>query len=173
MTIWVPGIPRPKGSVTPNRGGKTVRPAQAQTTDWQRTVALFVKRYLRERLAPGWDLGPGYDGPVHFSGAFLFARPEGDESAYPMGKAYDGDKLMRCVADALSACGSRGSSACRPGCRKHGGLLTDDDRIVSWGQFDVLWAAPLIEVTSIGSPVREYLPGQPSEAGAYLEVRAK
>lgn len=148
LAVWVPGIPRPKGSVTPNKGGKTVRPAQAQTTDWQRTVALFVKRALRET---SW---PPYDGPAQFSGAFLFARPEGDESAYPMGRAYDGDKLQRCAADALSACGSRGSSACRAGCRKHGGLLADDDRIVTWGPFDVLWAAD----------------GQP---GAQLEVRAK
>lgn len=137
LSVWVPGIPRPKGSVTPNKGGKTVRPAQAQTTDWQRTVALFVRRYFRD-----WELQClPYDGPVQFSGAFLFERPAGNESAYPMGRAYDGDKLQRCAADALSACGSRGSSACRPGCRKHGGLLADDDRIVRWGPFDVLWAA--------------------------------
>lgn len=155
LAVWVPGIPRPKGSVTPNKGGKTVRPAQAQTTDWQKCVALYVRRYLplpSPSLRPVWP--SAYDGPVQFSGAFLFARPEGDESAYPMGKAYDGDKLQRCAADALSACGSRGSSACRPGCRKHGGLLADDDRIVTWGPFDVLWAAD-------------------GQAGAQLEVRAK
>lgn len=159
LSVWVPGIPRPKGSVTPNKGGKTVRPAQAQTTSWQKCVALFVRRELKaEHRPPGYGIEhippPMYGGPVQFSGAFLFARPKGDESAYPMGRAYDGDKLQRCAADALSACGSRGSSVCRAGCRKHGGLLADDDRIVRWGPFDVLWAAD----------------GQP---GAQLEVRAK
>lgn len=133
LSVWVPGTPRPKGSVTVNGDGRTVRPAQRESGAWQRCVALHVRRSV-DGTAP-------YVGPVSFSGVFAFRPPErGEAGAYPMGRAYDGDKLQRCVADALSACGSRGSAGCKPGCRKHGGLLSDDDRIVAWGPFYVVWA---------------------------------
>jgi hypothetical protein len=149
LSVWVPGVPRPKGSYDVNRNG-TLRPAQRESAAWQRTVALFVKRAIRD----GGLVWQPYAGAVQLAGAALFARPEGNESVYPMGKAYDGDKLLRALADGLSACGSRGSGKCTAGCRKHGALLADDDRIVTWGPFGVLWAVDgqagaQIEVTSL------------------------
>lgn len=50
----------------------------------------------------------------------------------PLGaRAGDVDKLARNVLDALSACGSAGSSACEQGCRKHAGVYRDDSQVVA------------------------------------------
>lgn len=143
VSCWVAGTPRPKGSWTPGRNGK-LRPAQAQSTDWQQHVAQTVRA--------GWIGREPFRGDAGFSAQFLIKRPMGvDVIARPRptggvkrGGTYDGDKLIRLVADALSACTGRGSAGCvcaaKPRERKHAGVLADDDRIADWGPFPLRWA---------------------------------
>lgn len=142
LSVWVPGTPMPKGSLK-HVGEGRMKPDNPGSLPWQEHVAAIAgNAWIRERRAGAEMIPtPVYSGPVALSGAFLFARPAGDTSAYPIGHsgAYDGDKLIRNVADALSAHGSRGAKRCKSSCRKHGGVLADDRIIVDWGRFVVRW----------------------------------
>lgn len=163
LSVWVPGTPKPKGSMR-HVGEGRMKPDNPGSLPWQEHVAAIAgNAWLRD--PEGRDLlGRPHAGPVALSGAFLFARPAGDDSAYPIGHtgAYDGDKLIRNVADALSAHGSRGAKRCAGSCRKHGGVLADDRIVVDWGPFSIRWAP---ETWPSG------VPGEPGP-GALIEVRA-
>lgn len=171
LSVWVPGTPKPKGSMR-HVGNGVMRPDNPGSLPWQEHVAA-VAGNAWQRNYPGNASSPcPIAGPVALSGAFLFARPPGDTTAYPIGHsgAYDGDKLIRNVADALSAHGSRGATRCKSSCRKHGGVLADDRIIVSWGPFWVRWDTPRVQPVS-SSPevvIGESLRGP----GALIEVRA-
>lgn len=116
-----------------------MKPDNPGSLPWQEHVATIAGNAWKRRVDS--EPLPPWAGPVALSGAFLFARPAGNTTAYPIGRddAYDGDKLIRNVADALSAHSSRGAGRCKPACRKHGGVLADDRLIVKWGPFGVEW----------------------------------
>lgn len=165
LSVWVPGKPMPKGSMR-HIGEGRMKPDNPGSLPWQEHVAAIAgNAWARQSDAAGfWR---PHASPVALSGAFLFARPPGDTSAYPIGRddAYDGDKLIRNVADALSAHGSRGAKRCASSCRKHGGVLADDRIIVRWGPFDVMWADPNLVDSA------EFPDWQP-EVGAMITVTA-
>lgn len=176
LSVWVPGTPMPKGSLK-HVGEGRMKPDNPGSLPWQEHVAAIAGNAWIERSPVLGGHGP-HVGPVALSGAFLFARPPEDTSEYPIGHsgAYDGDKLIRNVADALSAHGSRGAKRCKSACRKHGGVLADDRIIVDWGKFRVRWDTQLIEVTAIGAAEREYVLGGPEFGpggpGALITVTA-
>lgn len=142
LSVLVSGTPRPKGSWNVGASGK-LYPAQRQSAAWQECVALFAGRGYG-RLLP-------WGGPAALSVVFTFERGTAPLD-YPIGTndGYDGDKLLRLVADALSAHGSRGSARCKPGCRKHAGVLGDDRQIADWSA-KVRWGTPgaYIEVNAL------------------------
>lgn len=167
LSVWVPGTPKPKGSMR-HVGNGAMKPDNPGSLPWQEHVAAIAgNAWIRERRAGAEMIpAPVYSGPVALSGAFLFTRPAGDTSAYPIGHsgAYDGDKLIRNVADALSAHGSRGAKRCKSACRKHGGVLADDRIIVDWGPWRTRWADAVLETDS-----GAFAPGH---AGALIHVAA-
>jgi hypothetical protein len=146
LSCWVPGTPKPKGSkkAIPRAGGKGVYLAEATAGSeaWQIHVAQIAHRHLIMDTRMGMEHipPPVYSGPAVLWVTFLFIRPPGIETTYPIGDAdaYDGDKLIRNVGDALSAHGSRGAR-CKPACQKHAGVVVDD-RQFSAGRWDTQWA---------------------------------
>lgn len=146
-------------------GNGVMKPDNPGSLLWQEHVAAIAgNAWAATHGPPGLGVFAPYAGPVALSGAFLFARPAGDTSDYPIGHsgAYDGDKLIRNVADALSAHGSRGAKRCKSACRKHGGVLADDRIIVNWGPWLVRWA----DLVGLVGERTDHGPG------ALIEVRA-
>lgn len=126
---WVPGIPVTKGSVDVNRGGRGVRPAADGMAVWADAV--------RKRLK-------GVGSPVQQTEAamircrFWVPRPDGADAygGWWFPQARDGDKLERCVWDAVTKAG----------------LWQDDAQVIEWAG-SRRWAS---DVRAPGVHVRIY-----------------
>lgn len=115
ISVWVPGHPRTKGSLTGGRtGAGGVRLADSTLSrQWRAAICdvlvpeitdPVVKRGKTWRqLRPGW---PRRDVPIAVSAWFWFERPVLGRGAEPIGRQYgDLDKLVRNVLDALQDSG--------------------------------------------------------------------
>lgn len=89
---WVPGVPRTKGSVTVQRGGRVVNAAKDEPA-WAALVANTVRQRMR--------LAPPEEGPVFVR--LDFWVPFADATAQHAG---DLDKLCRSVFDAMTRGGA-------------------------------------------------------------------
>lgn len=144
VDVWVPGIPVTKGSVNVNRGGRGVRPAADGMAVWADAV--------RKRLK-------GVGSPVQKTEAamircrFWVPRPDGVDAygGWWFPQARDGDKLERCVWDAVTKAG----------------LWQDDAQVIEWagsrrwasdvrasGVHITIYALNAEEVLHDGQPVR-------------------
>lgn len=105
----VKGHARTKGSWTPFRtkGGLRLRPASKYTAPWEKTVHDEIKKQWR---------GPLLGGPLRVDLVFFLPKLKTVVRAYPTGKFDgDGDKLERCIWDALT-----------------GVVYIDDSQVVKW-----------------------------------------
>lgn len=108
MKIWVPGIPRPKGSFKWIRG-KT-RPSSEYVEKWQAGIQWIAQAE--------WDADPA-PAPAAFGvwAKFIMPPPGRVAKLWPFPtKVPDGDKLLRAVFDALT-----------------GIVYIDDAQVVEWG----------------------------------------
>lgn len=107
LDLFVPGVPRPKGSLTPQKvkagDGRETGRIRLVDSDlsklWRRTVAVAVRR---ECLARG--IRQSYAGPVGVTALFGFARCCADH-IHDEPHVGDLDKLLRNVYDALQDAG--------------------------------------------------------------------
>lgn len=140
--VWVPGIPVTKGSVNVNRGGRGVRPAADGMAVWADAV--------RKRLRLIGGRVQQHEAAM-IRCRFWVPRPDGADTYgglwFP--QARDGDKLERCVWDAVTKAG----------------LWQDDAQVIEWagsrrwadevrtpGAHIVIHAVTLAEVVSDGTP---------------------
>lgn len=106
LSVFVPGIPRPKGSldvITLTH----VREANRHSTPWLKSMRDAARRMIAEPLGrPGlWRYNEGYpcDDPVSVDAWFWFPRPARAEFDVPATiRTGDLDKLYRNVLDALT-----------------------------------------------------------------------
>jgi Holliday junction resolvase RusA-like endonuclease len=107
--VWVPGVPKPQGSLTLWSGGDGRERARYSTP----TVAW--RQTLHGALAAWWAGAPPLAGPVAVDLVFTTARPKAHLSArggvkpsaprWPTGRTGDIDKLCRAALDSLSDAG--------------------------------------------------------------------
>jgi Holliday junction resolvase RusA-like endonuclease len=97
-SVWVPGIPRPKGSLTPQQ----VRAGDGKLTGRTRLVDSDPSKRWRRKMAVefGKYRGPTFAGPVIVTACFFFARCCND-NIWAEPHIGDLDKLLRNVYDAL------------------------------------------------------------------------
>lgn len=119
LTFFVPGRPEPKGSTKSfaikannRRGMRAVTVADNDET--QRNWTAFV----RDRAQQTWAPRPPIDGPVRVVVDFVMPRRASapKRSTPPHTRKPDGDKLTRCVWDALTHV-----------------VFVDDAQVVAWG----------------------------------------
>lgn len=96
VTVFVPGLPRPKGSTKAMRHSKTGKiitlPASKYLREWERTVCVRVKQFW---MRPTWK------GPVWLEIEFLMPKPKKSVNTYPISRP-DLDKCLRAIGDALT-----------------------------------------------------------------------
>jgi Holliday junction resolvase RusA-like endonuclease len=121
----VKGHARPKGSWTPfyTRGGLRLRPASKHTKPWETEVHKQVKKQ--------WG-GPLLDGPIRVDLIFYLPKPKTAVRDFPTGKFDgDGDKLERCVWDAMT-----------------GVVYIDDRQVIEWsGKKRYAKTTPRVSIT--------------------------
>lgn len=109
--VWVPGLPKTKGSLTRGRGGG-MRESVIGSTTWRLLVAERVRGWRKVQ-----GLTVPYDGPVIVLACFYL-------SADPIAaRAGDLDKLVRNVLDACAADATREAA--------NGGAYVNDNQVVS------------------------------------------
>ena len=95
--IFIPGVPKPKGSWTPvqTRSGIKFRPASNATARWCRR--------LTKELRARWVHAAILDGPVCCTLKFLLPRPKTVVRQRPIGR-FEGDldKHVRSILDAAT-----------------------------------------------------------------------
>ena len=116
LSFFVPGEPRPQGSVTRMPGGgflygKTAA-AHAAVMAWRQAIERHAIQAAQRH--PRGHLRPVYAGAVSVEYVFLLSRPASSRRLLPSVKP-DLDKLERAVGDALEAAG----------------ILDNDSRIVT------------------------------------------
>lgn len=147
--VWVPGVPRTKGSME-HIGGGQMRESVQESSRWRALMAERIRADVRRRAAAtGAGLGPAttgywvddlaqltpvqvgtfepYAGPVSVFCAFWLPRPravaaEDGDTAAIHGQSGDVDKLVRNVLDAC------GSTSRRPA--MNGYAFRDDVQVV-------------------------------------------
>lgn len=97
--LWVPGIPRPKGSMT-HIGAGRMRNASANVSRWQRMMADSARHDMSRR---GTHLMPR-GAAVSVGCVFMMPHADLPEPREPAiaERIGDVDKLLRCVLDALT-----------------------------------------------------------------------
>jgi len=123
LTLFVPGRPRTKGSLTPMVTPGTGRVRLTDSDDskhWRRVVTAAVRKE-RERIGQ-YGPRPMLHRRVPVALALTFLVP-GDPIDHEMG---DLDKFERNVLDALSGC----DDTCGRFCGKHAGLYADDAQVI-------------------------------------------
>lgn len=138
LSTFVPGVPRPKGSLEPQavRGGGGRATGRVRLVDsttskrWRRTMAKHFGA-LRTIAMP-------LQGPVAVSAAFWFDRNDyvaRADSAWPNHPHIgDLDKLLRNLLDALQVDDSgEGNGA---------GIFVDDRQVVEFVETRKIWAPP-------------------------------
>lgn len=113
LTFFVPGKPEPKGSTRAFvRGRRAI--TVADNSETQRDWTAFV----RDRAQQTWAPRPPIDGPVRVVVDFVMPRrasaPKRSTPSHT--RKPDGDKLTRCVWDALTHV-----------------VFVDDAQVVAWG----------------------------------------
>lgn len=106
MSVWVPGIPRPKGSLTPQQ----VRAGDGELTGRIRLTDSDPSKRWRRIMAKAFEAnrGPTFVGPVIVTACFFFARCCNDD-VWAEPHIGDLDKLLRNVYDALQDAGVYGN----------------------------------------------------------------
>lgn len=100
-SFFVPGVPQPKGSLTPmaNRHTGRIAMIEGRRPKARKAFAGWMKMVKLSALAAG--VKP-IAGPVSIDVTFIFPRPKSAKKrAYPCVKP-DIDKLLRAVLDALT-----------------------------------------------------------------------
>lgn len=113
LVVFVPGKPEPKGSAKAYvRGGRAI--VVADNKDTQRDWTAFVRDAARQV----WGDRAPIDGPVRVVVDFVQPRRASapKRSTPPHTRKPDGDKLTRCVWDALTHV-----------------VFVDDAQVVAWG----------------------------------------
>lgn len=109
LQIWVPGVPRPQGSMQAIVSKSTNRAFMRQSptvVEWRNTVVAYTWDAIEEQE---WEVAA--EGPIHLHTEFFFARPKSHSRRRrweDRGIKYDGsdlDKLVRAIGDALSVAG--------------------------------------------------------------------
>lgn len=139
----VPGEPIPQGSMKHIGKGRMVH-SNAGLTTWRRKVNLMA----RSKVGPGWK---AWDGPIALDLIFTLERPKSAPKTkviYPAVKP-DLDKLVRAVGDSLC-----------PNDKNAFRLITEDSRIVEYGQMAKTYPAPM-----------NTHPGALRQPGARIRVR--
>lgn len=127
LVVFVPGLPRPEGSLRHIRMGNHIRTVHASHDDllmWRSTVASYA--------ADLWGDAPAFDDPVAVQVDFYLPRPKSapKRQRYPHRKP-DLDKLLRAILDSLT-----------------GVVLVDDARVV-----DVTMRKRFAETCPIGASI--------------------
>lgn len=143
VTVWVPGIPKTKGSLDIVNRATGAMAENVDNTGWRRQIAARVRQQMvGQTVVPGLSEMSGEDlpyvpieGPVAVNVLYVLPPPR---KYLPMRSATwpqsgDVDKLQRLTGDALNA----GKDA-HP---KDAWLLADDNLIVSWQAHKVSSAA--------------------------------
>lgn len=109
LTVWVPGVPRPQGSmqaIVSKSTGKAFMKQNPSLAEWRNLVVI---RVTEEIEASSWE--PVVDAPVYLQCNFYFARPKSHTKRQRLGdgglkwNGSDLDKLVRGIGDALSIAG--------------------------------------------------------------------
>jgi len=112
LDLWVPGVPRTKGSLRiVNKGRAVLSESVAGSKRWRQLVAYSV----RGQMGSDWPVA----GPVGVGLSFYLPV---DPYA---SRAGDIDKLVRNVLDALSDC----TPGCAEECKDHAGFYRDDVQV--------------------------------------------
>ncbi len=115
MRVFVPGLPKTKGSVNARPNG-TVYQNVAGSTAWAALMAMEFRR--------AWAGRSPMTGPLNFAATYVLPV---DPTKPGSG---DGDKLERNVWDALQPCSAK--LKCGSRCRKHSGVMADDVLVTFW-----------------------------------------
>lgn len=128
LDVFVPGIPRPKGSMNPGQrrnGSLYVYHADSTMKPWTDLITATVSTKLNTLIG---ERRPAFEGPVRCTVQFVYADLKSDPTRYWKSTAPDGDKLERAVWDALT----------------NAKVWEDDARVVDWsGQKLYMNALPL------------------------------
>lgn len=141
VTVWVPGIPKTKGSLDVVNRTTGAMAESVDNTGWRRQVAAAVRGAMAPTFPAVSLVSPELlpyrpiDVPVVVNVLFVLPAPKSrahlDSATWP--SAGDVDKLQRLVGDALNA----GKDA-HP---KDAHLIADDNLIVAWNATKVSAAA--------------------------------
>lgn len=109
VAFTVYGIPAPQGSkrVFVVQGRAVLTEDSKKSAPWRDSVAAAAVEAMDGRLP--------FDGPIELLVTFVFVRPKSSKRKYPTVRP-DGDKLIRAVADGLTA----------------GGVYRDDAQVTDW-----------------------------------------
>jgi Holliday junction resolvase RusA-like endonuclease len=112
FVVWLPGVPRPQGSLKIVSSAATGQPF-AKNSD----TTIAHRNSVVDRLQAAWGITPPLTCPVSLVTYFVFDRPKGhfgtgrnSERVRPSAPAHkegfpDTDKLIRLVGDALTIAG--------------------------------------------------------------------
>jgi Holliday junction resolvase RusA-like endonuclease len=125
-TLFIPGIPAPKGSKSfkgmrkrkDGRSFATLVESSKKVAPWQKAVIHAV--YDRQRITG--EPAPFFAGAVRMSAVFLFARPKSVSKHTPAWSKSlgDVDKLLRATMDAITVAG----------------LWCDDSQVIGYDDID-------------------------------------
>lgn len=114
MGFFVPGLPRPQGSMKPMmaRGGRgrIYMKQSPHLYEWREKVQVEAQRVMATRVAEAGEEFP-ITGPVMLEVAFYFDRPKSHPKIQPerdrgiKSNGADLDKLVRAIGDALTNSG--------------------------------------------------------------------
>lgn len=94
IKFFVPGIPRPKGSMKPTGGKHRMANQSRHTKPWQDLIGYIANTKKPRELL---------DGPIETKLEFLFPKPKNPRHPYwPVTQRNDIEKLIRTVHDALT-----------------------------------------------------------------------
>lgn len=112
LTIWVPGVPVPQGSMNPGRRGKMFH--KPELIAWRDRVLIYAFNAAQRQ---GWV--DNYDGLVEAAYTFVLPKPKQSKFKWWPGTKPDLDKLIRAINDALSPVSPRR-------------ILSEDSRIIRY-----------------------------------------
>lgn len=109
VDVFVPGVPRPQGSLSTGRNGQMYYSNAAVLKPWRKDIEMGVRAFMPRNHTP-------IDNGVRVEVHFYFERPKIASERLQKTTAPDLDKLQRAVGDALTSTD----------------IYTDDSRIIEW-----------------------------------------